>query len=488
MQDSDTLPGGTFDRRSFIKKSAIGAGFMALPSFVVGQSPTALSPNNRINIALVGVAGKAKTHSISALAENVVALCDVNMGFVNYERISSTKKKKKKEMDDEKKEGDLNYNDALTSFEKKGAKWFTDYRVMLDEMGDQIDAVVVTVPDHMHFPIALSAINRGKHVYVEKPMAHTMEEAQILREAAEKAGVVTQMGNQGHSNDGSRIVKEWLAAGVIGKVREVHSWTDRPARFWQQGLPEPDHSEGSPAVPKGLDWNLWLGVAEERAYDPAYLPFKWRAYTDFGCGALGDMGCHIMDSAIWGLELGYPDEVSAATTAMNGYTYPKSTAVTYKFPARGKFAPLTYNWYSGGMYPPVPGFLKDANPFQGKIQTNGTLIVGEGAALLTDTYSGSVRLLPRDKFIELRSSLPPKTLRRVKGDHFQEWTNAIRESRKATSDFSYSGPMTETVLIGAAAIRAGRKLKFDTTTKKFVGDEEANKYLKKDYPDGWILS
>jgi predicted dehydrogenase len=477
---SPAIPG--LSRRSFMKKSAIGAGLMTLPSYVVGQSSSALSPNNRLNIALVGVGGKAKTHCVSSLAENVVALCDVDMGHIANER--STEGKSESRAEDAGK-----YNDALNVFEQKGAKWFSDYRVMLDEMGDKIDAVVVTTPDHMHFPIALSAINRGKHVYVEKPMAHTVEEARILREAAAKAGVVTQMGNQGHSNDGARIIKEWITAGVIGEVKEVHSWTDRPARYWQQGLPRPDHSAGLPEVPKGLDWKLWLGVAEERDYDPAYLPFKWRAYTDFGCGALGDMGCHIMDAAVWGLDLGYPEKVSAATTAMNGYTYPKQTAVTYNFPARGAFPELTYNWYSGGMYPPIPAFMKDTDPFRGdSIQTNGTIFVGEGAALITDTYASSVRMLPREKFLEARESLPPKTLRRIKGDHFQEWTNAIRENRQATSDFSYAGPMTETVLIGAAAIRTGRELTFDAATRQFVGDDEANKFLKKDYPDGWILT
>lgn len=477
-----SAPTPGFSRRSFIKKSAIGAGLMTVPSYVIGQAADVLSPNNRLNLALVGVAGKAKTHCVSALAENVVALCDVDMRHVNNERAYQGESESKQK-------ASQNFNEALIEFEKKGARWFSDYRVMLDEMGDKIDAVVVTTPDHMHFPIAMSAINRGKHVYVEKPMAHTMEEARLLREAAERMGVVTQMGNQGHSNSGARLVKEWIAAGVIGEVREVHSWTDRPASHWQQGLPRPDHSAGVPVVPDGLDWKLWLGVAEERDYDPAYAPFKWRAYTDFGCGALGDMGCHIMDAAIWGLELGYPLEVSAATSAMNGYTYPKQTAVTYKFPKRGQFPELTYHWYSGGMYPPIPAFLRDTDPFRGdSIQTNGTIIVGEGAALLIDTYSSSVRMLPREKFIEARESLPPQTLRRVKGDHFTEWTNAIRENRSATSDFSYAGPMTETVLIGAAAIRAGRKLKFDAATRKFVGDDEANKLLRKDYPDGWILS
>lgn len=461
-------------RRDFLKKSLLGAGLVAVPSFVVGQSSTERAPSSRLNIAIVGAAGRGRNHVLSAATENVVALCDVHPGFVQKQRTSD-------------RDYAAVYNDTLSEMEKKGARWFTDYREMFSEMGDKIDAVVIATPDHMHFPIAMSAINLGKHVYCEKPLTHTVEEARLLREAAQRAGVVTQMGNQGHSNDGVRRIKEWIAAGIIGEVREVHSWTDRPAVFWPQGMPAPDHSKGAPPIPKDLAWDLWLGVAEQRAYDPAYVPFKWRGYFDFGCGALGDMGCHIMDAAYWSLDLGVPERITASTSEVNAVSYPKQTHVVYEFPARSGMPAVDYHWYSGDIYPALPSWLRDYNPFRGNIMRNGSLIVGDGMAILTDTYSESARILPRDKFIEVRQNLPKPSLPRVEGSHFEDWTNAIRTGGQACSNFAYAGPMTETVLLGAVAIRVGRQLNFDTNSGTFAGDTEANQFLRKDYPKGWIL-
>jgi predicted dehydrogenase len=461
------------DRRDLLKSSALGAGVMVLPSYVVGKSPTKKSPSERLNIAMVGVAGRAVGNAMDLADENVVALCDVDRGKVQQEIAWSQKQGKP-------------YGDLIKHWEKRGAKWFTDYRDMLSRMGDKIDAVVVTTPDHMHFPVSMSAINMGMHVYCEKPLTHTVEEARLLTQAAKKMGVVTQMGNQGHSNAGTRSVYEWLESGVIGPVKEVHSWTDRPAVFWPQGIDKPSPDK-VPPIPKGLDFDLWLGVAEKRDYDPAYLPFKWRAFVDFGCGALGDMACHIMDSAFWGLKLGSPTHIEAITSPMKGYSYPSSSIVTYQFPKRDEMPALTYKWYDGYMYPALPGFLRNYPSLQSGHNTNGTLIVGEGAAILTDTYSGSVRIIPDERFAELKSSLPPKYLPRIKGSHMNNWLEAIREGTEATSDFSYAGPFTETVLLGCIAQRTGRQLAFDGQSGQFVNDDQANRMLTKDYPKGWIL-
>lgn len=465
----------SMNRRDFIKKSTLGAGLAVLPSVVVGKSPVGESPNNRINVAIIGVAGKGVGPTVESVSQNVVALCDVDMSNVMAHRIGTG-------------ERNAMFNNALNTHEKKGAKWFSDYRVMLDEMDDQIDAVIISIPDHMHFPVALSAINRGKHVYCEKPLTHTVEEARVLTAAAKKKGVVTQMGNQGHSLDGTRLVREWIQSGILGEIREVHSWTDRPARFWKQGLPKPDHSKAIPVAPKGLDWDLWQGVSSRREYDPAYVPFSWRGYVDYGCGSLGDMACHIMDSAFWGLDLGSPTEIEAACTNMNGYSFPVSSVVTYQFPARGKMPPVTYKWYDGDLRPAIPAFLKDTNPLVGEFHNNGSLIIGDNVAILTDTYSRNVRIIPSDKFMELRPSLPKKSLRRIKGSHLNEFYSAIRESRPASSDFSYAGPFTETVLLGTIAQQTGRKMTFDGKKGKFINDPEGNKLIKKDYPDGWILT
>ncbi len=471
----------SINRREFMKKSALGAGLAVLPSIVSGQTASTkdatpeTSAANRINIAIVGVAGKGRQPTVGSLGHNVVALCDVDMGHVNNSRKATDENSKM-------------FNDALNKHEANGAKWFTDYRVMLDEMDDQIDAVIISIPDHMHFPVAMSAINRGKHVYCEKPLAHTVEEVRLLAIAAKKNGVVTQMGNQGHSMEGTRLVREWIQSGVLGEIKEVHSWTDRPARFWKQGIGKPDHSKFVPVAPEGLDWNLWQGVSKNRPFDPAYAPFSWRAYLDYGCGALGDMACHIMDSAYWGLDLGSPTEIEAACTNMDGYTFPVSSVVTYQFPARGNMPPVTYKWYDGDLRPSIPNFLKESDPLKGQYHDNGSLIIGDGVAVLTDTYSRSARILPNDKFKELRPKLPKKTLRRIKGSHLDEFFSAILEDRPASSDFSYASPFTETVLLGTIAQQVGRKLKFDGKKGQFINDPEANKLLRKDYPDGWILS
>jgi predicted dehydrogenase len=472
---NDTPAQTTMDRRTFLKRGgALGAGLMVIPSAVAGQSTTEAAPSRKLQLAIIGVGGKGMGPTVESLGHTVVALCDVDQGRVAEDRSGENDRNRQ-------------FDEAIRTHEQRGAKWYADYRILFEEMADKIDAVIISTPDHMHFPIAMTALNLGKHVYCEKPLTHTVEEARLLAAVAAKKGLVTQMGNQGHSNDGTRLVREWVQAGLIGEVREVHSWTDRPARFWKQGLPTPDHSRFLPVVPPGLNWELWQGVAPRRAYDPAFAPFSWRAYFDYGCGALGDMACHIMDSAFWALDLGSPETIEASTTTVNGFSYPVSSVVTYGFPARGKMPALTYRWYDGDLRPALPAFLKDSNPLSGEYHDNGTLIIGENAAILTDTYSRNVRILPHERFLELRPSLPAKTLRRIKGSHLEEFFNAILEDRQASSDFSYAGPFTETVLLGTVAQRCGRKLEFDAQKGIFKGDDDANQFLKKDYPDGWIL-
>jgi len=463
------------DRRAFLKTGAAAAGLMAAaPSYIAGQS--AASPNSKINIAIVGVGGKGRGPTIESVSQNVVALCDVDMGHVNANR-------------QEERMG-AQFSEAIDTHVKRGAVWFEDYREMFTQLGDKIDAVIISTPDHMHFPIALSALNLGMHVYCEKPLTHTVEEARILAKVAQEKGVVTQMGNQGHSNGGTRLVREWVQAGLIGEIKEVHSWTNRPIGSWKDihATSMPDHSRMRPVVPDGLNWDLWQGVAAPRPYDPTYLPFSWRGFLDYGAGALGDMACHIMDAPYWALDLGSPESIEASTTRMTGYTYPTSSLVTFKFPARGNMPPVTYKWYDGDMRPPVPEFLKNISPPIGQARDNGSLIVGEEAALLTDTYSASVRIVPNEKMAELRPQAPAQTLRRIKGSHLQEFYDAIMEGRPASSDFSYAGPFTETVLLGCVAQQTGRAMRFNGDKGTFIDDPEADKLLSKEYPNGWIIS
>ncbi len=457
-------------RRNFLKSaSALGAGLMVAPSYVVGQSKDQLAPSQRINVAIVGVGGKGFSAVKALENENIVALCDVQLGVENLRAYF--------------KKPDKSYLLAVLEAEKKGAVWFQDYREMLVTMGDKIDAVVISTPDHMHYPIAMSAINHGKHVYVEKPLTHTVGEARELTRAAVAAGVISAMGNQGHSNSGTRSVREWLQAGLIGKVREVHSWTNRP--IWPQGQGLPDFSGAQPPVPDRFDWDLWLGVADPRPFHSDYAPFNWRAYFDFGSGAFGDMACHIMEAAYWGLDLGYPDWIAPTSSSrISECCYPAASQVTYHFPARGEMPEVTYNWYDGGLLPPQPAILPaDEVPSM----NNGTFIIGEEAVLIVDTYGSSIRIAPRKTFIDLRSSIPEKSIRRIKDEHHVEFINAIRENRPASSSFDYSGPFTEMVQLGNIAVRAQRRLEFDSTAMQFTNVQEANQLLSKSYPQGWII-
>lgn len=437
-------------RRRFIQGStaALG-GVMILPGSVLGRTGI-FGANDKLNVACIGAGGRGNAAVNAMGGENIVALVDVS------EKMAAGSRKK-----------------------HPNAKFYKDVRKMFDEMADGIDAITVSTPDHMHFPAAMLGIMHGKHVFCEKPLTHTVAEARQLRLAAAKAGVATQMGNQGHANNGTRLMREWVQAGAIGKVREVHHWTNRP--IWPQGIDRPDHSKGAPAVPEDLDWDLWLGPAPQRPYDPAYAPFKWRGWWDFGTGALGDMGCHIMDAAYWALDLGHPTSVEASSTHVNAESAPKSSVVTYEFPARGNMPPLKVVWYDGGLKPPAPAALEASRSLKG----NGTVIVGEDGCIMADTYANSVQIVPEEKYKAWRETKPEQTIPRIEGGHFAEWIRACKGGPKAGSNFEYSGPMTEYVLLGNLAIRSGRRLDWDGESMRVTNFEPANQYVRKSYREGW---
>ncbi len=441
-------------RRSFLQKTTLAsAAAGAFPAIMRGKKD-GIASTNRVNIAMIGVGGRGRRALEALVDENLVAFCDVDE------------------------------NRAAESYAKyPDLPKFRDYREMFAAMGDKIDAVVITTPDHMHFPIAMTAIKHGKHIYVEKPLTHTVEEARLLTEAARDAGVITQMGNHGHSNEGTRLTKEWIQAGVLGEVREIHSWTNRP--IWPQGLKVPNHSKAIPVVPKTLDWDLWLGIAETRAYDPAYLPFAWRGWWDFGCGAFGDMACHIMDAAYWGLDLAAPTAIEAYSANNTSVSAPTSSVVTYKFPARGSLPAVTWKWYDGGLTPTFPAEWEDGRKYYQ--DGSGTLIIGSEASMVNSLYGASPRIFPESDMRKIAPNLPPKTLPRVEtSNHHLAWCNAIRENRQPSSNFEYAGPFTETVLLGNAAIRANRRLDFDAENVRFTNYEPANQYLTKSYRPGFM--
>ncbi len=438
-------------RREFLKTVGAGAAILSAAPLcakdVVRKGK--IVEGRKLNIACVGVGGQGGRDVNAVSSENIVALCDVdlNRGAGNLKKFSQAKK-------------------------------YRDFRKMLAEMHNEIDAVTVTTPDHMHYTIAMEAIKYGKHVFVQKPLTHTVWEAREIAKAARKHEVITQMGNQGHAGEGIRLVKEWVDAGVIGPIHEVHIWTNRPPKAgfwaWPQGIERPTDT---PPVPKELDWNLWLGVAPERPYHPSYVPFKWRGWWDFGAGALGDMGCHMMDASFWALDLKHPTSVSAVSSLVNNETGPAWSIITYEFPARGDKPPVKLVWYDGGKKPEKP---KDLEPNRNLAKV-GQLLIGEkGTIMDTTDYCNSPRLIPESAMKAFKR--PEKTIPRVpRGNHYQEWINAIKGGPKPGSNFDYAGPFSEVVLMGNLALRVGKKVEWDGDNMRCTNIPEANQYVTKTY-------
>ncbi len=452
-------------RRDFMGGAAAAMAFTIVPSHVLG-GPGNTPPSEKLNIACVGAGEKCKgKDNVKACnGENIVALCDVDWDY-----------------------------SASAFKEYPDAKKWKDYRKMLEKQKD-IDAVIVATPDHSHAVIAMAAMQLGKHVYVQKPMTRTVYEARILTETARKYKAVTQMGNQGHSGEGIRLIREWIQDGAIGDVREVHCWTNRPV--WPQGI---DRPKEEPPVPAQLDWDLWIGPAQERPYHPAYHPFNFRAWLDFGSGALGDMGCHIMDVPFWALKLKYPVSVEASHSYNvvemwkrfdNKETYPRASVVHYQFPAREGMPPLKLHWYDGGMMPERPEGLEPGRQITNLgSDGSGSLFIGDKGMLSCGCYGGSPRLIPETKMKEYKR--PEKTLSRIKDGvegHERDWVRACKDGKPASSNFDYSGPLTESVVMGnLAMLNPGKKLDWDGKNMKVTNDDEANKYVRPNFREGWAI-
>jgi predicted dehydrogenase len=382
---------------------------------------------------------------------------------------------------------DVDWDYAAPVFKKyPGAKPYRDFRVMLDDEKG-IDAVMIATPDHIHAVATMAAIRRGKHVYCEKPLTHTIREAREIAAAAAAAKVATQMGNQGMAFEGNRLIKEWLADGAIGNVREAHVWSDRPTHlgtkdlYWPQGIVRP---ADTPPVPPTLDWDLWLGPAPYRPYHPAYAPFAWRGWWDFGEGGLGDMGVHNIAPVFSALKLTAPTSVCASSTPVFEETLPSASVVHYEFPGRGpSLPPVGLHWYDGGILPPRPDELEDGRELN---KEDGILLVGDRGKMLVEGWGGaSPRLIPETRMKEY--TLPPKTLARSAGHH-REWINACKAGTPTESNFQFAGPLTETLLVGVISVRlGGRKLNWNPGAMKFENDDEANRLLHYSYRDGWSL-
>jgi predicted dehydrogenase len=501
------------NRRDFLKDTTLaGVGFWVAGGVALTESRAA---NEQLNFACIGVGGKGSsdTDHVGGLG-NIVALCDID---------------------------DARLDEKAKKFPK--AKKYNDFRKMLDEMGKEIDAVTVSTPDHTHAPASIMAMKMGKHVYCQKPLTHSVYEARLMRETAQRQKVATQMGNQGTASDGLRKAVEDIRAGVIGPVHEVHVWTNRP--IWPQGTDAilrvstaknaalaalhgstPSSSHG-PAAPKNVHWDLFLGPASVRPYDPIYHPFNWRGWWDFGTGALGDMACHTANMAFMALKLGYPTSVEAQSDEINPETYPMWARIAFDFPARGDMPPVRLYWYEGNqsgrrVLPPIEiasgrgrgGQRGGGRQGRGQgsagadthlvrwlqkngrllpegrtLSDSGSLLVGDKGILFSpNDYGESYSLLPEKDFAGHQD--PPKTLpRNGKGDSGQkaEWVAAIRGGSPAMSNFDYAAMLTETILLGNVAMRVGKKLEWDGPNMRVTNVPEAERFIKPEFRPGWNL-
>ena len=436
-----------FSRRDFLSTTAAVGASLASARLLRGV-PAGYSAAEKVHVGHIGATGKGRDDEkgVTDAGGVVVALCDVDSAHT-----------------------------AEAAHAYPNARLHTDFRKMLDEQKD-IDAVCVSIPDHMHAYASIWAMERGKHVYCQKPLTHDIFEARQMREAAQHYKVATQMGNQGHGSEGLRTQVDWIKGGVPGAVREVHVWTDRPINWWPQGQTRP---ADTPPVPKGLDWDLWLGTAPQRPYNPAYHPFKWRGWWDFGTGALGDMGCHIIDVPFWGLELGGSCTVEAECEGQTEESGPLWSIVTWQFPARGELPPVTMKWYDGGKRPPKPEGVTDQ---QWTRMKSGSMIVGEKG-----TMCGSNQQRP-NILGEYGKDLkpPPRTIPKSPG-HYREWLDACKGGKPSLDNFDYASALTECVLLGNVAIRSGKKIEWDAKQFKAANALEANRFLKREYRKGWEL-
>jgi len=505
-------------RRSFVAGTTGAAlSAMIVPRRVLGGTGYE-APSDTINFALIGCGGQGKSDAVELVigGQNLVALVDVDFGFVDREVALRTKTADGKPV-----ESMIKLQEAYGK-----AKRYADFRKMLEQQKD-IDAIVVATPDHTHAVIARAAMEMGKHAYVEKPLTYSVSEARILRETAKKMKVVTQMGNMGHSSEGAALINEWIQAGVIGPVREVHVWTNRP--IWPQGVPRPSKppvlAEGaSPTVsgfgspwtsrtvnttlatamvgdypaPAGLDWDLFLGPAPEVPYHPIYHPFNWRGWSDWGTGAIGDMAAHLIDHPYWALGLTYPTSVEATSTpwgtdsANMPVSYPLATQIVYKFPARGSQPPVTITWNDGGLMPARPDQLPENVPIE---RGGGVIFIGDKGILTHGTYGANPKVYP-ESLMEVAAKVP-KTYPRVdstpgpnpQAKHRMNWANAIKGKDKATCPFEYAGRLVETMLLGVVAMRTGqgKRIYYDGEAGKITNIPEANQYLQREYRKGWSL-
>ncbi len=438
-------------RRSFLRStSAVAAGTLIIPNLL------GCSVNNKLNIAVIGVGGRGQANWSKATKENIVAMCDVD---------------------------DNRAAEGFKLFPK--AKKYKDFRVMFDEMANQIDAVIISTPDHTHFAATMIAMHLGKHVYVEKPLAHNIWQLRTLKKAAKHYGIISQMGNQGHTTNGIRLIKEWYDAGVLGQVREIHAWqgklTFHPGGYWTkpESFPPPAHE-----VPSYLDWDLWLGPAANRPFNSAYAPKSWRGFYDFGNGMLGDWSCHTLDAPFWALDLGMPHTVEGVVpNPVPDHSFvADESVVKYQFGARGSKAPATLHWHEGGSKPEIrPEWGVDRLP------DSGMVMIGDKKTLITGGRPNNPHLMVSDEeWNEFLKNAPEKTIPRIGEEQpQQEWIDAIKNNTLPGSNFDYAADLTELALVGVLAQRFASTIEYDAKNMKVTNNPEIDAYIKEPVRKGW---
>ncbi|MGB7845355.1 MAG: Gfo/Idh/MocA family oxidoreductase [Candidatus Acidiferrum sp.] len=507
---------GAVSRRKFLAQTAAGAiGLSIVPRRVLGGRGH-IPPSDKVNVAFIGVGSQGLRVMLRFLREpdvQAVAVCDPNKSSPDYpqwdthEFCNSVRKLLGVDSGWDwlspdqpiqlshslrvtsgvagrepcQKIVDAYYGAEQRSGEYRGCSSYSDFRELLEKQKD-LDAVVVCTTDNLHAAVSAAAMKRRKHVFCQKPLTHTIYEARRLAEIARETGVATQIAVGNQASESTRLLSEWIWSGAIGPVREVMNWSSRP--YWPQGLERPKEAE---RVPEGLDWNLWLGPAPERPFNHAYLPFVWRGWCDFGCGALGDMGSYSFDTIFRVLKLEAPGSVEASSSDRYEETYPQASIVHYNFPARRDMPAVKFTWYDGGLKPPRPDELEEDRPLKGGGEQNdeGLLFIGDRGKILSGFNGSNPKLIPEAKMNSYIQ--PPKTLPRSPGNE-REWLDASKGSKdKPGGNFEFSGLVTETLLLGNVATLVGQKLNWDRSSLKFTNSDLAQKYVRPERRSGWEI-
>ncbi len=486
---------GNISRRDFVSRVAGAAAALTIvPRHVLGGLGF-VAPSDKITAACIGVGAQGTRVMLDFLGMpeiQIIAVCDVNKESSDYVEWGKNelRDKVRKAIGNSDRGSNATgcvagreparqiveafYGKEKESGNYKGCTAFSDFRELPEKVKD-LDAVVVCTPDHTHAIVSIQAMKKGKHVFCQKPLTHSIYEARQMAQVARETKMATQVAVGNQASEATRLLCEWIWSGAIGPVRQVINWSDRP--YWPQGINRPQET---PPAPDGLDWDLWLGPAPSRPYHPAYLPFVWRGWYDFGAGALGDMGLYSFDTIFRVLKLGPPVSVEASSTEVFKETYPRASIIHWRFPARGEMPAVKLTWYDGGLKPSRPDDLDEGK----ELAKEGLLFIGDSGTILCRFNGANPSLIPESKMKGFKQ--PPNTLPRSIG-HYQEWIAACKGGNPGGGNFEFTGPVTEALLLGNVALRAGKKLNWDAPDMRVSNLPAAKEYVQPEYREGWTL-